>query len=117
MGERRKSKRFLQKSRATINCYVRHNSFVYEEKHASIRELSIEGVRLAAYYELPAETDCKISLDLEGSNQMVQAWARVVWSEKTRRKGEYEIGIVFLHTEETRAQLIKHLFGEDPQPS
>jgi hypothetical protein len=112
MGERRKSKRFPEKKRAVINCYIKYGSFVYEEKTASISELSVDGTRLLTYQELSPGTECKISLDLAGSKQIVQLWARVIWVEKTRRSDEYKIGIEFIHTEESRAQLKKHLYGE-----
>jgi hypothetical protein len=112
MGERRKSKRFPEKSRAVINCYLKYGSFIYEEKSASFNELSLEGVRLLTFHELSPGTECKITLDLARSKQMVQLLAKVIWVEKTRRMGEYEIGIQFIHTEESRAQLKRHLFEE-----
>lgn len=117
MGERRRSKRILQKSRAVINCYIRHNSFVYENKYASVRDLSMVGVRLFAYYDLPVGTECKMTIDLEGSDQILQLWGRVVWADQTSKKGEYEIGIEFLHTDQTRAQLSKHLKGKEQHSS
>lgn len=113
MGERRKSKRFHEKSRAVINCYLKYGSFIYEEKSASFNELSLDGTRLLTYHELSPGTECKITLDLAKSRQIVQLWARVIWVEKTRRIGEYEIGIQFIHTEESRAQLKRHLFEEE----
>jgi len=116
MGERRKSKRFPEKNRAVINCYIKFGAFVYEEKTAYFRDLSLEGARLVTFHELSPGTECKITLDLASSNQMVQLWSRVIWVEKTQRMGEYEIGIQFIHTGDTRTQIKKHLYGEEKTP-
>lgn len=117
MGEKRRSKRISEKNRAIINGYFKYDHFINEEKTAVIHELSGEGVRLLTFFELSPETECKISLDLAESNQMVQLWARVKWTEKTRRQGEYAMGLEFVHTQESRAQLRVHLDrGKRPLP-
>ena len=111
MKDRRKSKRFIEKNKAVIHFSGGGESFFGNPDPAWTRNISVDGARLLTHKMFPVDTRLIITLDLPRSDQVVKLWARVVWTQNTNQQGEYEVGVEFLHSLQTRHSLFKHLYG------
>jgi c-di-GMP-binding flagellar brake protein YcgR len=111
MNDRRKAKRFTEKNRAVIHYSVEENACCRDSNPAWTRNISVDGAWLLAPKSFPLDTKLILSLELPKSEQIVKLWARVVWSRSSRNKGEYEVGVEFIHSLQTRHNLFKHLYG------
>lgn len=111
MKEKRKAKRFTEKNKAVIHYSVENNASCRDSNPAWTRNISVDGASLLAPKSFPCDTKLILSLELPKSEQIVKLWARVVWSRNSRKKGEYEVGVEFIHSLQTRHNLFKHLYG------
>ena len=96
MGERRESKRYLEKTRAVINYYTRAGSLYQSDYFASTHDLSMGGARLVTIQPFTVDTDLIVSLDLSTVNKLAQLWGKVKWVEKRQNMGLYDLGIEFV---------------------
>lgn len=111
MKERRKAKRFIEKNKAVIHYSVEENTCCRDSNPAWTRNISVDGARLLTHKSFPLDTRLIISLELPKSEQIVKLWARVVWIRNSRKEREYEVGVEFIHSLQTRHNLFKHLYG------
>ena len=111
MKERRKAKRFIEKNKAVIHYSVEKNASCRDSNPACTLNISVDGAQLLAPKAFPLDTRLILSLELPKSEQIVKLWARVVWTRNSRREGEYEVGVEFIHSLQTRHNLFKHLYG------
>ena len=111
MKERRKTKRFIEKNKAVINFSIQKASIDRKTNLAWTRDLSIDGAKLRTQKTFPQDTRLIISLELPKSKQVVKLWARVIWAQKMKKKGEFVLGVEFIHSLETIPDLFKHLYG------
>jgi len=117
MKERRKTKRFAEKNRAVINFSIEKNSINRDPKPAWTKDLSVDGAKLRSKKPFPLDTRLIITLELPTSRQIVKLWARVIWIRNTKKKGEYELGVEFIHSLETIPNLLQHLYGYVLEPN
>ena len=96
MGERRESKRYLEKTRAVINYYTRAGSLYRSDYFASTHDLSMGGARLVTHQHFAVDTDLIVSLDLSSVDRMAQLWGKVKWVEKRQSMGLYDLGLEFV---------------------
>lgn len=108
MGERREFKRYMEKTRAVINCYTRAGSLHMCDHLASTFDLSMGGMRLVTHQFLDVGTDLVVSLDLSSVNKCAQLLGRVKWVEKRQGAGLYDLGIQFLHSSDPVADIAGH---------
>jgi len=111
MNDRRKSKRFIEKNKAVIHFSGGGGDYLGNPNPAWTRNISVDGARLLTQKMFPVDTKLIITLDLPRSEQVVKLWARVVWAQNTKQDGEFEVGVEFLHSIQTRHSLFKHLYG------
>ncbi len=116
MNEKRKTKRFQEKNKAVISFSIKEVSKRKNSKSAWTQNLSIDGAKLLTNKSLSFDTNLIISLELPKSKQTVKLRARVVWGHSLKKKGLHEIGVKFIHTQETLPVFFKHLYGHGVRP-
>jgi hypothetical protein len=116
MSERRKTKRFLERNKAVIHFSIEKDAVSREPNPAWTRDISIDGARLLTHRSYPPNTKLIISLELPKSKQIVKLWARVAWTHCLDVKGQFEVGVEFIHSLQTIHNLFKHLYGYTIQP-
>ena len=113
MNERRKTKRFVEKNNAVIIFSIENDNTNRDSKPTWTKDLSIAGAKLLSHKSFPFGTKLLISLQLPKSKQIVELWASVVWVHSLKKKGEFEVGVKFIHSLQTIPKLLQHLYGNE----
>jgi hypothetical protein len=115
MIERRKTKRFLEKNNCIITFSIEKDNKNRDSKPVWTQDLSVAGAKLLTHKPFQFDARLLISLQLPKSKRIIELWARVIWVNSLKKKGEYEVGVTFLHSLETIPKLFQHLYGNEIQ--
>jgi hypothetical protein len=113
--ENRKDRRFPEKNAVLLNASsLDPQSLNLGEINAFTHDISLSGARILCKQDFPVGRIVRIVIDLKRSHQSVRVDGKVIWSRKSKRGKNFEIGVEFLHTmSETILSLIRHLYGKE----
>ncbi|MFC2168174.1 PilZ domain-containing protein [Acidobacteriota bacterium] len=115
MSEKRKNIRFVEKNDAVIIYSIEKDNSNRDSESVRTKDLSIAGAKLLSHKFFPVDTRLLLSMQLHNSKQIMELWAKVVCVQNLNKKGEYEVGVKFIHSMQTMSNLFQHLYGNKVQ--
>lgn len=112
--ENRKDKRFGERD----NVLIKHTGKAPEigasgVTNAYTRDISMTGAQIRTKLDLPVGSVIRIVIDLKRTRQSLSVDGEVIWTRKSEKGRQFDIGIKFLHcVPDTILLLITNFYGK-----